>query len=463
MRGTALAGLVGTLLSLPSLAAGATNALSVTPPRLEVAERTLANGLRVLLYEDHSVPIVNVELWVHVGSKNERPGRSGFAHLFEHIMFKGSANVASEEHKKFIASIGGRFNASTDFDKTLYWETVPSNYLERILWMEADRLRSLDISEANFRSERDVVKEERRQRVDNPPFGRLFEVVLKNTYTTHPYRILPIGSMADLDAATVEDVRAFHSTYYVPNNATLVIAGDFAPAQAVQWIETYFGSIPQGAAIPREVPTEPAQTAERRVRDAQANTPLPAVVLTYHVPQAGSADLYALEVASNILSSGESSRLYKRLVYEKQIAIQAAGQAIELEHPGVFFFYGILQSGQKPELGEQELVAEIGRLQSEPVTADELARSKNQILSGLVFGRQTVQQRAEAIGNAAVILGDLSLVNRQLAEYQKVSAADVQRVAQTYFRPENRTVVYMLPEEKPPAEKPAEKPQGAGR
>jgi len=463
MRGTALAGLVGTLLSLPSLAAGATNALSVTPPRLEVAERTLANGLRILLYEDHSVPIVNVELWYHVGSKNERPGRSGFAHLFEHIMFKGSANIAPEEHKKFIASIGGRFNAETNFDRTLYWETIPSNYLERILWMEADRLHSLDISEANFRSERDVVKEERRQRVDNPPFGRLFEVVLKNTYTTHPYRILPIGSMADLDAATVEDVRAFHSTYYVPNNATLVIAGDFEPAQAAQWIETYFGSIPKGAAIPREVPTEPAQTAERRVRDAHANTPLPAVVLTYHVPQAGSADLYALEVASNILSSGESSRLYKRLVYEKQIAIQAAGQAIELEHPGVFFFYGILQSGQNPELGERELVAEIGRLQSEPVTADELTRSKNQILSGLVFGRQTVQQRAEAIGNAAVILGDLSLVNRQLAEYQKVSAADVQRVAQTYFRPENRTVVYMLPEEKPPAEKPAEKPQGAGR
>ena len=457
------AGLAGALLALLAADAGAGNALQVTPPKLEVGERTLANGLRVLLYEDHSVPIVNVQVWYHVGSKNERPGRSGFAHLFEHLMFKGSANVASEEHKSFISSIGGRFNAATDFDRTQYWETVPSNYLERILWMEADRLRSLDVSEANFRSEREVVKEERRQRVENPPFGRLMEVVLANTYTTHPYRILPVGSMADLDAATLDDVRAFHATYYVPNNATLVIAGDFEPGQATRWVEEYFGSIPKGGEIPRDVPAEPAQDGERRARDVRAGTPLPAVVLTYHVPRAGAADLYALEVASNILSSGESSRLYRRLVYEKQIAVSAAGEAIELEHPGVFFFVGILQSGQKPEVGEQELVAEIGRLQAEPVTADELTLAKNQILAGLVFGRQTVQQRADAIGNAAVILGDLSLVNRALAEYQKVSAADVLRVAKVYFRPENRTVVYMLPEEKPPAEKPAEKQNGSLR
>ncbi len=463
MTTSRLAGLAGAFLALLATAAGAGNALQVTPPRLEVADRTLANGLRVLLYEDHSVPIVNLQVWYHVGSKNERPGRSGFAHLFEHIMFKGSANVASEEHKKFIASIGGRFNAETSFDRTQYWETVPSNYLERILWMEADRLRSLDVSEANFRSERDVVKEERRQRVDNPPFGRLFEVVLRSTYTTHPYRILPIGSMADLDAATLDDVRAFHATYYVPNNATLVIAGDFEPDQAAQWVGKYFGSIPKGGEIARAIAPEPAQAAERRVREVDANAPLPVVMLTYHVPQAGSADLYALEVASNVLSSGESSRLYRRLVYEKRIAVQAQGQTIALEHPGVFFFYGILQSGQKPEVGEQELVAEIDRLERVPVSDDELTLAKNQVLSGLVFGRQTVQQKADAIGNAAVILGDLTLVNRQLAEYQKVSAADVLRVAQTYFRPENRTVVYILPGERAPAEQPAEKQNGARR
>ena len=437
-------------LSAPAMAL---DALKVTPPKLEVKEHKLANGLQLLMHEDHSVPVATIEVWYHVGSKDERQGRSGFAHLFEHIMFKGSANLGPEEHKNFISSIGGRYNATTDFDRTLYFETFPSNYLEHVLWMEADRMRSLDISEENFKSERDVVKEERRLRVDNPPFGRLFEVVLENTYKVHPYRILPIGSMADLDAATLEDVRASHGTYYVPNNATLVVGGDFDPGQVTQWVETYFGSIPQGKPIPRDIPQEPAQTAERRATDYHPNTPLPAIVLTYHVPQAGHPDLYALEVASNILSAGESSRLYRRMVYEKQMAVAAGGQTVLLQDPGVFFFFTILQAGQKAEDGEKELLAEVGRLQNEEVSADELAKSKNQLISGLVFGRQTVQDKADAIGQADVIMGDLSLVNRQLAEYQKVTAADVQRVARTYFKPENRTVVYMLPEAMRPAAK----------
>ncbi|HEY7215408.1 MAG TPA: pitrilysin family protein [Thermoanaerobaculia bacterium] len=446
-----LAGAALLALAAPALAV---EALKVTPPKLEVQEHTLANGLQVLMYEDHSVPVATIEVWYHVGSKDERQGRSGFAHLFEHIMFKGSANLGPEEHKNYISSIGGRYNATTDFDRTLYFQTFPSNYLERVLWMEADRMRSLDVSDANFKSERDVVKEERRLRIDNPPFGRLFEVVLENTYKVHPYHILPIGSMADLDAATLEDVRAFHSTYYVPNNATLVVAGDFAPGQVTQWAEKYFGSIPKGSKpIPRDIPKEPAQTAERRATDYHSNTPLPAVVLTYHVPEAGAPDLYALEVASNILSSGESSRLYRRMIYDKQMAVAAGGQTVLLEDPGVFFFFTILQAGQKPEDGEKELLAEVARLQSEPVSGEELAKSKNQLISGLVFGRQTVQDKADAIGNAAVILHDLNLVNRELAEYQKVTAADVQRAANTYFKPENRTVVYMLPEAMRPAAK----------
>ncbi|MBW8874794.1 MAG: insulinase family protein [Acidobacteria bacterium] len=441
-----IAGLAGFALLALTPPAKAADALKVTPPTLQIQPHKLANGLQVLLYEDHSAPVVNVQLWYHVGSKDEKKGRSGFAHLFEHIMFKGSENIPLEEFKNLVSSIGGRYNATTDFDRTLYWETIPANYLERILWMEADRMRALDISEANFKSERDVVKEERRLRVENPPFGRLFEVVLDKSYTTHPYRILPIGSMADLDAATLQDVRDFHATYYVPNNATLVIAGDFDPAQALKWIETYFGPIPQGKPIPREIPKEPAQTAERRTTDYGANTPLPAVVLSYHVPQAGHPDAYALEVASSILSGGESSRLYKRLVYDKQIAVAAGGQTVLLEDPGVFFFFSILQAGQKPDDAEKELQAEVDRLKNQPVTAEELAKAKNQLISGLIFGRQTDQDKASAIGYAGVILGDVSLVNHQLALYQKVSADDVQRAAKAYFAPENRTVVYMLPE-----------------
>lgn len=447
---------IGLLLALVSVAAASPAfadpakppaALAVTPPALEVRRHDLANGLGLLMLEDHSVPVATVQVWYHVGSKDERPGRSGFAHLFEHILFKGSANLAPEEHANYIGSIGGRYNATTDFDRTLYFQVFPGNYLERVLWMEADRMRSLDVSEANFKSERDVVKEERRLRVDNPPFGRLFEVVLDNTYTTHPYRILPIGSMADLDAATLEDVRDFHRTYYVPDNATVVVAGDFDPAQVVRWVEKYFGDIPRGKApIVRAVPREPAQTAERRLADYDSNTPLPAVVITYHVPEGGTPDVYALEVAGNILSNGESSRLYRKMVYDKQMAVAAGGETIVLEDPGVFFFYAILQMGQKPEDGEKELLAEVTRLQDEPVAAGELAKSKNQLVSSLVFGRQTVADKADAVGHAAVILEDVSLVNRQLAEYQQVTAADVQRVARQYFQPGNRTVVYMLPE-----------------
>src|SRR4051794_36453373 len=356
-----IAGLAGLALLALTPPAKAADALKVTPPTLQIQPHKLANGLQVLLYEDHSAPVVNVQLWYHVGSKDEKKG-SGFAHLFEHIMFKGSENIPLEEFKNLVSSVGGRYNATTDFDRTLYWETIPANYLERILWMEADRMRALDISEENFKSERDVVKEERRLRVENPPFGRLFEVVLNKTYTTHPYHILPIGSMADLDAATLQDVRDFHSTYYVPNNATLVVAGDFDPAQTLKWIEKHFGPIPQGKPIPRDIAKEPAQTAERRTTDYGSTTPLPAVVLTYHVPEERHPDLYALQVASNILSGGESSRLYKRLVYDKQIAVAAGGQTVTLEDPGVFFFFAILQGGQKPEDGEKELLAEVDRI-----------------------------------------------------------------------------------------------------
>lgn len=448
------------LLALAGPALAAQEALKVTPPKLEVREHKLANGLEVVLLEDHSVPVADVQVWYRVGSKDERKGRSGFAHLFEHIMFKGSANLGPEEHKNFVSSIGGRYNATTAFDLTQYFQTFPSNYLERILWMEADRLRSLNISEENFKSERDVVKEERRLRIDNPPFGRLLEVVLQNTYNTHPYKILPIGSIEDLDAATIEDVRQFHATYYVPNNAVLVVSGDLNPEQTIQWIEKYFGSIPQGKPVPREIAAEPAQTGERRLVDYHANTPLPAVVFTYHVPEAGHADLYALEVASNILSGGESARLHRKLVYDQQIAISAGGQAIVLEDPGVFFFFAILQAGQSPQAGETSLAEEVERLKTQPVSGEELVKAKNQLIADLVFGRGTAAAKGEAAAYAKVILGDVSLVNSQLALYQKVTAADVQRVAQKYFAPQNRTVVTMLPEAMRPAQ---QQQQGAGQ
>lgn len=431
--------------------------LKVSPPELKIRQHQLGNGLKVILHEDRSVPVANVQVWYHVGSKDERQGRSGFAHLFEHIMFKGSANVGPEEHINFVNAIGGRFNATTDFDRTLYFQTFPSQYLERLLWMEADRMRSLDVSEENFVSERDVVKEERRMRIENPPFGRLFEVVLDKTFTTHPYRILPIGSMADLNAATIEDVREFHRTYYVPNNATLVVSGDFDAAETLGWIEKYFASIPKGQAIPRNIPKEPAQTVERRTVEYDANTPLPAVIFTYHMPEAGHPDLYALQVAANVLSAGQSSRLYRKLVYDQQIALQAGGETIVLEDPGVFFFFAILQAGKTVAEAETSLAEEAQRLIAESVPQEELEKAKNQLVAGEVFERQTVQDKGIAIGYASVILEDVSRVDKDLAEFQKVTAADVQRVAKAYFRPENRTVVHMLPAAMKPGAQEGEK------
>jgi len=418
----------------------------VTPPVLEVKTHQLSNGLKVLLHEDHSAPVINLQVWYHVGSKDERPGRTGFAHLFEHIMFKGSENVEPEEHSRYVEDIGGRDNAYTTFDRTVYWETFPSNYLERMVWLEADRMRSLRITEENFKSEREVVKEERRVRYENPPFGRLAEIVLDATFKVHPYSHPPIGSMDDLNAASLEDVREFHRTYYVPNNATLVISGDFDPKQAIQWIERHFDSISKGKPVPRDIAQEPPQPNERRVTDYDTKAPLPAVILTYHVPEDGHPDIYALQIAGNILSAGQSSRLYRTLVYEKQIAVAAAGQTLALEDPGVFAFFAIMNQGQTAEEGEKALRAEIEKLKQEPVSDEEMEKAKNQFVSELVFGRESVQEKADAIGYAAVILGDATLVNKQLAKYQKVTAADVQRVAQKYFTDNNRTVVYMLPE-----------------
>jgi zinc protease len=437
MVGACLAGLGGAARGLP---------VRVTPPRLEVQSHELANGLQVLLLEDHTVPLTSVQVWYHVGSKDEKVGRSGFAHLFEHLMFKGSAHIGADQHTHLIESIGGQDNASTDWDRTFFFEVIPSNYLERILWMEADRMQTLDVSEENFRAEREVVKEERRVGVDDPPFGRLTELVFSTAYTRHPYQLATIGSMVDLDAANLADVRAFYRTYYVPNNATLVIVGDVDPVRTMRWVESYFGAIPRGAAISRLATPEPPQTAERRQVVYDSKAPLPAIVLSFHVPAAKSPDIYALQVASHILSAGKSSRLYRKLVYEKQIAVESSGDSFDLEDPGIFYFFAILQQGQKAEQGEAALQGEIDRLRDEPVAADELEKAKNQLVAGLVRERETAQAKASAIAAAAVIMGDVSLVNRQLDYLQKVTAADIQRVARLYFSAANRSTVYMLPE-----------------
>jgi zinc protease len=418
----------------------------IRPPKLEFTTHKLANGLQVILLEEHEVPVINLQVWYHVGGKDEQPGRTGFAHLFEHLMFKGSAHVGADEHSRIIEAIGGFDNASTYDDYTNYFETFPSNYLERVIWLEADRMGSLNVDEANFKSEREVVKEELRVRVENQPYGHLEQDLRAAAFTIHGYHHTAIGSKEDLDRATLEDVRAFFNTFYKPNNATLIIVGDFNSTQALEWAGKYFEGIPApaGPILRRDTP-EPPQTEERIVKKSYSNTPLPAVVIGYKVPARFSPDAYPLDLASNILAGGESSRLYQTLVYKEQIAVQSAGFGNFTEDPNLFWAYAIMNQGHTAEEGEKSVVAVLDQLKAEPVGAKELEKAKNQEISGFILGRDTDEAKAVALGSAAVVGKNPDLVNTELDQYLKNTAADLQRVAKEYFVPQRSTVLIVTP------------------
>jgi zinc protease len=442
-HGSALAALSVLLLLGP----GATAANR--PNKLEYTMTTLANGLRVVFLEDHSTPIVHAELWYHVGSKNEKPGRTGFAHLFEHMMFKGSKNVEPEGHPSWISSVGGQSNATTNEDATIYWQTFPAQYLPLVVWLEADRMATLRIDEAVFRNEREVVKEERRMRVDNQPFGRLNEIVYDQAFTVHPYKHPTIGSMEDLEAASIDDVRDFFRTFYVPNNATLVLAGDFESKEALALVERYLGRVPKSdKAVPRDIPKEPAQTKERRVR-LEENWPLPAVVVAHHITFDGHPDSYPLHIASKVLSDGQSSRIYRSLVYEKQVALAAFGGGNIIEHPNLFFAVAIVQPGKTPEEAADALIAELDRLRKEPISAAELQQAKNQFARDYIFSRESNKDKANILAHAAVIHDDVKTADGEFDIFMNMTPADVQRVAQTYFTPENRLVLTIMPKGSP--------------
>jgi zinc protease len=420
---------------------------TVRPPQINIRPDSVSNGMRVLMIEDHSVPIINLQVWYHVGSKDEKPGRTGFAHLFEHLMFKGSAHVGPDEHSRIIEAAGGFDNAYTNDDVTVYWQTFPSNYLERVIWLEADRLGSLNVDEANFKSEREVVKEERRVGVENSPYGRVFEDLADQAFTVHPYKHTTIGSMADLDKATVEDVREFHRTYYRPDNATMVIAGDFSSAQASAWVRKYFDGIPKPAtAIPRVTVQEPRQTSERRfTKWYESQSPLPAIVEGYRMPGEFSPDSYPLILASNILSGGESSRLFRKLVYDDQIAVQTSGFGNFTEHPNLFIAFAILNPGKSVADGEKALESILEDMRNKPVDSKELEKSENQQISTYIIGRSTVQQKASAVGRASVIGHDPALVNTSLDRFLHVTGADIQKAAREYFDKTQRVVMLIEP------------------
>jgi zinc protease len=418
---------------------------AVRPPKLQYQITTLANGLRVILSEDHSTPIVHVSVTYHVGSKNERTGRTGFAHLFEHMMFKGSKNVEPESHTSIIASVGGRSNAFTTEDETVFWQTLPAQYLPLALWLEADRMATLRIDDEAFRREREVVKEERRMRVENQPYGRLSEIIFDHAFTTHPYKHPTIGSMVDLEAASIADVREFHQTYYVPENATVTIVGDFEADQALQMVNQYLARVPKAKRpVPRDLPKEPPQAKERRAVVEEA-WPLPAVVVAYHITYDGHPDAYPLHIAAKILSDGQSSRIMQELVYKKRLALTAFGSANIIEDPNLFYAVAIVQPGQTPEAAERALIDEFERIAREPILDGELQRAKNQFARDYIVSRESNEDKAKHLSHAAVIHNDITTADGEFDVFMNVSRGDVQRVAKTYFTPTNRVVLHILP------------------
>ncbi len=415
--------------------------------RINFIEYDLPNGLHVILHEDHSAPIVAVDIWYHVGSKNEDPNRTGFAHLFEHMMFQGSANVKKAEHMAYIQKAGGTFNGSTNWDRTNYFQVVPSNQLELVLWLESDRMMSLNVNQENLDNQREVVKEERRWRVDNRPYGTQWEETFKRLFKVHPYRWPVIGYMEHLNAATLDEVKRFFDTYYVPNNAVLVIAGDIDVEKTKKLVEKYFGDIPRGKyEIKRPNVVEPPMT--QQIRDTvYDNIRLPAVFITFRIPKDGEREFYALDLLSNILGSGRSSRLYKKLVYEKRIAQNVNVYAIGMEDAGIFKIDAYCSIGHTPEEVEREIWSELEKLYEELVDEKELQKVKNQKESETIRSYQTVLNKADQLAYYYVIHKNTNKINEELSEILSITRDELREAASKYLVPQNSVVLYYLPKE----------------
>ena len=411
----------------------------------DVQEHKLQNGLKILTLEDHSAPIVTFQMWVHTGSKNERPGITGISHLFEHMMFKGSKKYGPEEHANIVKRNGGRMNAFTSEDVTVYFENVVPDKLELVISLEAERLANLDIGEGTLTSEREVVKEERRYRVDEDNFGVLYEQLHATAFQAHPYSWSVVGWMSDLDAITVEDCMEYYRINYAPNNVTVVIVGDFHTPDAVKLVEKYYGKIPaQEAPFPVST-VEPPQKGERVVyvkRQAQ----LPMLLAGYHVPEFNHEDYYPLQVLQKIMSDGRSSRLYKKLVYEAQIALYAGGGLLETEDPGLFYFYLGMNPGYDIDDGKAMLFKEVDRFSSEPVSDRELQKAKNQLEADFIFGMQTNMRKGLNLADYQVRGGDYNLLFGAAEKYQAVTVDDVMQVAKKYLVKDNRTTIILVPD-----------------
>ena len=442
-----LAGLAFAQAAKPAKAAGA------NPTGIKFTDVKLKNGLRVILSEDHSAPTYSISVTYNVGSRDERPGRTGFAHLFEHMMFQGSENVGKGEHFILIQNNGGSMNGTTNQDRTNYFQTLPANQLDLGLFLEADRMKSLVINKPNLDNQRNAVQEERRLGVDNQPYGKVFETILDTAYDNFAYKHSTIGSMKDLDAATLEDVSDFFRIYYAPNNAVLVLVGDFNTADALARVKKYFEVIPaQPAPKPPDM-TEPAQTAERRTSLEDSFAQAPRLDIVYKIPQADTPDWYALNVLGQILGSGQSSRLYQKLVKEKEMAVQIGGGAQERRGPSLGSFVVIARPGKDLAEAEKAVYEEIERIKNEPVADWEMQKVRLGVKRQRVQQLQSTLSRAIVLGQYAVYYNDPNLVNTIEGKIAAVTKEDIQRVAKKYLVDTSRTVVTTIPKPKAGAQR----------
>ncbi len=416
--------------------------------RVDYKETTLKNGLRVITVEDHSAPVIAISVTYNVGSRDERKGRTGFAHLFEHMMFKGSENVGSGEHFVLVFNNGGTMNGTTNEDRTNYFEALPANQLDLALFLEADRMRSLEITKENLDNQRNAVQEERRIGVDNQAYGRSQEILQEMLYDNFAYKHSVIGSMEDLNAASVDDVSEFFKTYYAPNNAVLVLVGDFNTNDALAKIRQYFEGIPRQPNPPAVDMTEPEQKEERRTTVDDVLARAVRLNIAFKAVPGNTADFYALQVLSNALQVGQSSRLYQSLVKEKELVTDVGGFMNEKRGPGALYTFATVKAGSKPEDVEAAIYAEIERLKKEPIEEWELQKAKNSARRAFVGGLQSSLSRAVTIGQYAIYYGDPGLINKRLDKVAAVTKEDVQRVANKYLRDTNRTIVITVPKAK---------------
>lgn len=411
---------------------------------------SLDNGLKVILHQDKTTPIVAVSVMYHVGSKNEKPDRTGFAHFFEHLLFEGSANIERGEFDKYIQRAGGTLNANTTWDRTFYYEVLPSNQLALGLWLESERMLHAKVENQGIETQRQVVKEERRQRIDNQPYGSLLEESFKRAFREHPYQWPVIGAMEHLDAATEEDYVNFYKDFYVPENAILSIAGDFEPAQAKKLVEQYFGSIPKASRpVYRPEVVEPPLAGE--VRDTVLdNVQLPAVIHTYRIPAQGTKDYYAVKMLSTLLSQGESSRLSRALVNEQQKALFIGSFPVEMEDPGVTLVFGVTNMGVSAGALEEAMDAEITKVRTDLISETEFQKLRNQIENDFVTANSSVLGIAERLANYEMYFGDAALINTEISRFMQVTREDIRKAAQKYFHPGNRVALTYLPRQTAP-------------